>query len=82
MAAKKKAKKAKKATKKKAAKKTKKAPASVKPEFGIEALAKKLDVEVATARAKLRAAGVEKTGRYYDFGSAKGIDQTAKKLAA
>lgn len=73
----------KKASKKEVKKAKRKAPPPVeKPEFGVDALAKEMGVEVATVRVKLRNAGIEKGGRTYDFKSASGVKQMAKKLAA
>lgn len=59
-------------------------PASDAPQFGVEALAKAMEVEPATVRVKLRNAGVKKPSgqRGYDFKSKAGIAAMAKKLSA
>lgn len=65
------------------AKKKKAAPPSPKkPDFGVEQLAEHMELTPFTVRGKLRAAGIEKDGRTYDFGSAKGVEDMAKKLRA
>lgn len=73
---------AKKPAAKKAAAKKKAPPQQPKPEYGLPELAKALDVEEATARAKLRTAEIEKDGRYYDFGSKAGLEKVVKQLTA
>lgn len=50
--------------------------------FGVAALAKEMDIEPATARVKLRDAGVKPKGGVYDFGDKAGVAKMAKKLAA
>jgi hypothetical protein len=41
-----------------------------------------MDIEPATARVKLRDAGVKPKGGVYDFGDKDGVAKMAKKLAA
>lgn len=64
----------KKATKRKAP------PPIKKPDFGVDELAVELGVTSAIARQKLRAAGIKKDGRTYDFGNKKGVAEVASKL--
>lgn len=76
------------ATKTKKAKNTKvketKAPAGKleMPEFGVDAVAKAMDVDARTVRLKLRNAGVEKSGRTYDFKNKTGVDKIVKQLSS
>lgn len=51
------------------------------PEFGVAAVAKGLGVDERAARLKLRAAGVEKSGRTYDFKNQTGVDKIVKQLS-
>lgn len=51
------------------------------PEFGVAAVAKGLGVDERSARLKLRNAGVEKTGRTYDFKNQTGVDKIVKQLS-
>jgi len=70
----------KKTTEKKAP--AKKAPGKLEmPEFGVDAIAKGLGVDARTARLKLRNAGVEKSGRTYDFKNKTGVDKMVKQLS-
>ena len=61
-------------------------PKIEKPDHGVDQLAEALGVDPATARVKLR--GVPalkkkyKTGRAWNFGSAKGVKEVAKQLAS
>lgn len=52
------------------------------PDFGVAELAKHMDLEEATVRAKLRSAGIKKKGRVHDFGSKAGMEKVAKQIAS
>jgi hypothetical protein len=52
----------------------------MKPQYGVSALAKALYEHPKIVRKKLRGAGVKKAGRYYDFKTAKGIEEQKVKL--
>lgn len=51
------------------------------PEWGIQALAKELGIEERSVRVKLRNAGIEKSGKFYDFKNKAGVEKVAKQLA-
>lgn len=55
-------------------------PQMPKPKYGIPELAEAMGVEPATVRQKLRSAGIEKSGRVWDFGSAAEVKKLAKEL--
>lgn len=66
---------------KKAKAKKKSTPPKVEaPEYGISYVAKKMDLEQATIRQRLRAAKVKKSGRTYDFKNAAGAAKVIKQL--
>lgn len=72
----------KKKVKKSTEKKVKKGPPKLEmPEFGIQKVAKALGVDERTVRVKLRNAGIEKTGRTYDFKNQAGVDKVVKQLS-
>lgn len=71
---------AKEAAKKKTSKK-KSPPKIEKPEFGLDYVAKQLELEPATVRQRLRAAKVKKTGRTYDFKNKAGAAAVIKQLS-
>ena len=64
----------------KAAKKKPTPPIIEKPDYGVAELAEALDVDASVARQKLRAAGMTKEGRAWDFKNKKGLDAVVKKL--
>ena len=66
----------------KRAKKDKKAakPAAEKMKFGVDDLAKSLGIKSASARVRLRNAGVAKAGKSYGWNSQKDLDSVAKQL--
>lgn len=53
-------------------------PKIEKPDFGVDELAKELGVTPSIARQKLRASGMTKEGRAWDFKSAAGVKKAAK----
>ena len=53
----------------------------MKPQYGVSALAKAMNAHPKIVRRKLRGAGVKKAGRYYDFKTAKGVEEQKVKLA-
>lgn len=62
-------------------KKSKKAPPQAeKPKWGIDWLAKELDVDARTVRLKLRNAKIKKEGKFYDFKTKDGAEEVLKKL--
>ena len=63
-----------------ATKKRKAPPSPKKPDYGVEQLAEHMEITPFTVRGKLRAAGIKKDGRTYDFGNQSGIESTAKEL--
>lgn len=72
---------AKKSKKEKSEKKSKRTPPPMpKPDWGVNYLAEQLSVEPFTIRQKLRAAGIKKTGRVYDFGNKAKADEAVKQL--
>ncbi len=58
----------------------KKAPAE-KMKYGVDDLAKALDIKAASARVRLRNAGVEKAGKSYGWNSQKDLDAVVKQLS-
>lgn len=52
------------------------------PKYGVAELAKKMGVEAATARLKLRAGKVKKSGKSYGWNSQGELDKVAKQLSA
>ena len=54
----------------------------MKPEWGVDSVAKILDITPFLCRQKLRKAGVDKSGRVYDFKNEKGAEKVAKQLKA
>ena len=72
----------KKTTKKTTGRKKPTPPPMEKPDFGVAELAEALGVTPAVARQKLRAAGIDKTGRTYDFKNQRGVQAVAKQLKA
>ena len=65
---------------KKSGKKKPTPPPMPKADFGVDYVAKELDIEPFTVRQKLRAAGIRKDGRIYDFGSKKKADEVVAQL--
>ena len=55
-------------------------PILVKPDYGVDQVAEILGIGSFTVRQKLRAAGIEKEGRVYDFGSAKKAKEVAAQI--
>ena len=52
----------------------------MKPQYGVAALAKAMNEPPKVVRKKLREAKVKKDGRYYDFKTAKGVEEAKVKL--
>ena len=57
-------------------------PVLEKPAHGVPELASELGIEAAGVRVKLRAAGMKKDGRVWDFGNKKDFKALVKKLKA
>lgn len=59
------------------------APKKEEPSFkyGIEDVAKALDVKPASARVQLRAKGIKKAGKSYGWNSKSEVEEVVKKLA-
>lgn len=69
-------------TAKKSSAKKRTPPPMPKADYGVDYVAEALGVEPFTARQKLRAAGIKKSGRIYDFGTKKAADEVVKQLKA
>jgi SNF2 family DNA or RNA helicase len=55
-------------------------PPFEKPDFGVAELAEELGITPTVCRQRLRAAGIEKSGRTYDFKNKKGVKEVASQL--
>lgn len=71
-----------KAEAKKPAPKEAKAPAADTPKYGIQDLAKMLDLKEASVRVKLRNSNVAKSGKSYGWNSKADLEAVAKQLSA